>query len=417
MEAKDTKDMSFICFGGEDWWYHNQAHIDMQLMRRFARIGTALYVNSIVMQKPKIGDGKKFTEILVRKTKSILKGLKKSSFGFWVYSPFSLPVHHISWARPFNEALLRCQIQRIMRKLCMRAPVVWVACPSACDTAIEMRKGKLVYQRTDRFEEYPNVDRETILKYDRKLKASADMTVYVNRSFYDEEAYQCKNAFFLDHGVDYEMFASADNSRDVPAEMANIKKPIVGYFGLVAENKFDVEFINKVIELLPEFSFVFVGDISQECRGMFKKDNIQIFARQPYERIPHYGKCFDVAVLPLRINRWTEVANPIKLKEYLALGKPVVSTPSFTELQGYLDVVYEAKTPEDFAECIKKACSEDNPELVKKRRQKVAQASWDSKAELALHKLFTEQESNLNRSEKRSFSGRSAAIFREYSNG
>lgn len=391
MGAKNNKDMSFICFGGEDWWYHNQAHIDMQLMRRFALIGTVLYVNSIVMRKPKIGEGIGFVEKLVRKTKSISKGLKKSSFGFWVYSPFTLPIYHISWARAFNEAILRYQLQHIMRRLCVRNPVVWVACPVACDTAIEISKGKLVYQRTDRYEDYPHVHKETILNYDRKLKANADITIYVNRAFYEEEADQCKNAFFLDHGVDYEMFASAENSQDIPAEIANIRKPVVGYFGRMADHKFDVELISKVAELLPEFFFVFVGYVSPECRDIFTKDNVRIIAKQPYERIPHYGKCFDVAILPLSINKWTKVANPIKLKEYLALGKPVVSTPSFTELQEYLDVVCEAKSPEDFAQCIKKAWSEDNPELVKKRRQKVAQASWDSKAELVLHELFKQK--------------------------
>lgn len=390
-EPGNNKDISFICFGGEDWWYHNQAHIDMQLMRRFARIGTTLYVNSIVMEKPEIKNGGKFVEKVVRKTKSILKGLKKSSAGFWVYSPYTLPVHHISWARTFNEAILRYQMQRIKGKLGMIDPVLWVACPAACETAIKMRKGKLVYQRTDRFEADPHVDTEVIRNYDRKLKTVADMTVYVNKSLYDEEISQCKKAFFLDHGVDYELFASAENSQDIPAELADIKKPIVGYFGQRSDNKFDAKFINRVTELLPEFCFVFVGYASRECRVVFPGDNVRIIARQPYERIPHYGKCFDVAILPMRVNEWCKAANPLKLKEYLALGKPVVSTPAFSELHKYLDVVYEAGTPEDFARCIQKAYSEDNAELVKKRRQKVAQNSWDSKAELVLYELFKEK--------------------------
>ena len=96
-----------------------------------------------------------------------------------------------------------------------------------------------------------------------------------------------------------------------------------------------------------------------------------------------------MAILPWRVNKWTEAANPIKLKEYLALGKPVVCTPSFTELSEYLDVVYEAATPEDFAGYIKRGMSENNPGLVKKRREKVASASWDSKAELMLNQLFS----------------------------
>lgn len=86
-------------------------------------------------------------------------------------------------------------------------------------------------------------------------------------------------------------------------------------------------------------------------------------------------------------NRWNQVCNPIKLKEYLALGKPIISTP-FTELQKYRDVVYVAKSPEDFAKCIKKALAEDGPERVAARRSKVKNVSWESKAEQVMNELF-----------------------------
>ena len=383
--------MDVVCFGGEDWWYHNRAHIDMQLMRRFSRTGTALYVNSIMMRKHKIQDGKRFTEKLVRKAKSILKGLKKSSVGFWVYSPLTLPVHHISWARGLNGAILRFQIRRIVRKLRISDPVVWVACPSACDTAIEMRRGKLVYQRTDRYEDDPHVDRETILAYDRKLKAEADITVYVNKSLCDEEAGQCKNAFFLDHGVDYETFASAQRNPDRPADIAGIKKPIAGYFGALDAHKLDAGFIEAVANLLPQVSFVFVGKASPDCASLSARNNIWMLGQKSYEQIPHYGKCFDVAIIPWRRSRWTQAANPIKLKEYLSLGKPLVSTSAFTELQQYLDVVYVADTPEGFAQCIIKALDEDSPERIITRRKKVEKASWDVKAELMLRELLAEK--------------------------
>ncbi len=388
MESGYNKEISFLCFGGEDWWYHNRAHTDMQLMRRFARTGTALYVNSIMMRKHKIIGGSRFTEKLVRKVRSILKGLKESGAGFWVYSPFTLPVHHISWARPFNEMVLRFQIRRMLRKLRMKTPVVWVVCPAACDSAIKMNRAKLVYQRTDRFEDDPNVDRDTILAYDRKLKAAADVTVYVNRLLYDQEADQCRKALFLDRGVDYEMFATAELASDVPADIADIKKPVVGYFGALDGHKLDTGFLEAVADRLPDASFVFIGKPSVDCSVLSTRKNVWMLGQKTYEEIPHYGKCFDVAILPWRVNKWTEAANPIKLKEYLALGKPIVSTPAFTELQEYDDVVYEAETPEEFAECIEKAYSEDSPDLVGKRRAKVSRASWDSKAELVLGELF-----------------------------
>jgi len=361
-----------ICFGGEDWWYHNRGHTDMQLMRRFAVRGTVLYVNSIVIQKPNIRQGRRFLYRLYRKAKSIFTGLKKSGKGFWVYSPVSIPLHHISWAKALNEKLVRFQINRVMRKLAIRNPLIWVACPGACDIALRMKKSKLVYQRTDSFEDFPGVDFNTIREY----------------NLYEKELSQCKRAMYLDHGVDFEAFASAQQNPDKPPDIAGIQQPIVGYFGALDDHKLDIGFVERVVDLLPDVSFVFVGKASSNYSDLTVHDNVWLLGQKDYEQIPHYGKCFDVAIIPWRKNRWTEAANPIKLKEYLALGKPLVSTPAFTELQEYLDVVYRAETAEDFAECVMKALAENSPELIEARRNKVEKSSWNSKAQMVLEELF-----------------------------
>ena len=112
-----------------------------------------------------------------------------------------------------------------------------------------------------------------------------------------------------------------------------------------------------------------------------------MLGKKPYEHIPHYGKAFDIAIMPWRQTEWIQACNPIKMKEYLALGKPVVSTP-FTELQNYRDVILEAKTPEEFAFCIQKLLSQEKDDLVQERRLKVQNATWDNKAQLVLKKLF-----------------------------
>jgi glycosyltransferase involved in cell wall biosynthesis len=390
-KSQPAKPVDVLCFGGEDWWYKNRGHIDMQLMRRLAKVGTTLYVNSIVMQKPNLkrntAGGKSFTHKLVRKVISILHGLRKSDAGFWVYSPLSLPVHHIRPLRKLNEIILRLQLWVVAKRLNMRNPVIWVACPAACNLAIEMKKSKLVYQRTDRFEEYPNVDSRIIIQYDQKLKANADLTIFVNNTLYGEEAGGCKKALYLDHGVDFDMFASAQNDNAIPDDMKGIKGPVVGFFGAIDSHTSDIDFVEKVIDWLPEASFVFVGNASADCSGIMSRDNVWMLGQKPYEQIPHYGKCFDVAIMPWRQNRWIQACNPIKLKEYLALGKPIVSTP-FVELEKYHDVVYQATTPEEFAECIKRALTEDNPQRIAARRKKVEKATWDYKAQLVLEELF-----------------------------
>lgn len=381
--------LNTICFGGGDWWYHNRAHMDIQLMRQFAKRGTAVYINSIVMQKPTLGQGTKLITKLIRKTKSIFAGLRETGEGFWIYSPFSMPVQHISWIRPLNEKIIQFQVMQLKRKIGIANPLIWVACPVACDIAIKMKGKKLVYQRTDRFEDFPNVDGEKVKMFDRKLKTNADLTVYVNRSLYDEESSQCKKAIYLDHGVDFKMFTSAEQNLDKPADIAQIQKPIVGYFGALDDHKFDAALIETVADMLPETSFVFIGSTSSHYSSLSAKNNIWMLGQKTYEQIPHYGKCFDVAVIPWRQNRWTRAANPIKLKEYLALGKPLVSTPSFTQLQEYLDIVYVAKTPKNFAQCIKKALAENSPARIAARKKKVEESSWDNKAQTLLDELFS----------------------------
>jgi len=382
---------SMVCFGGEDWWYHNRAHVDMQLMRRFAKWGTVLYVNSIVMQKPNLAEGRKFAQKLCRKAKSIFTGLKRTDAGFWVYSPFSLPVHHISWAGYLNEMLLRFQILCVARKLNMNRPIIWVACPVACNVAIKMKRQKLIYQRTDRFEEFPGVDAKRIKDYDKRLKTKADLTIFVNNVLYEEEAGQCKRALYLDHGVDYDMFASAENDTQQPCDITNIPRPIIGFYGGFGEHTTDISLLEKVVDMMPNKSFVFVGRESPECGILANKKNVWMLGQKSYEQIPQYGKCFDVALMPWKQNRWIQACNPIKLKEYLALGKPIVSTP-FNELDKYLDVVYEAKTPEDFAQSIEIALNEDSSERVAARRDKIINATWDSKAQMLLKELFPEKQ-------------------------
>jgi hypothetical protein len=169
--------------------------------------------------------------------------------------------------------------------------------------------------------------------------------------------------------------------------MKNIKKPIVGFFGGIDNHTSDIELIEKVTDILSEMSFVFIGNVSADCSRLVSKKNVWMLGQKPYEQIPHYGKCFDVAIMPWRQNHWIEVCNPVKLKEYLALGKPIVSTP-FAELQKYRDVVYEAKTSVEFAACIRDAIGQNNPKLVTKRRKKVENSSWDSKAEFLFEELL-----------------------------
>ena len=375
-----------LCFGGEDWWYHNHGHIDIQLMKRFQQVMPVLYVNSIVMRRPCVREGRMFWTRLGRKTRSILRGAREVLPGLHVYSPASLPVHHRRAGRALNQRLVAAQVGWQVGRLLSPRPAVWVACPAACDVALSISRSVLAYQRSDIWENYPGVDREQIAAYDRRLKAAADVTFFVNHKMMREETSQCRKAVFLDHGVDFERFATAAQSPFVPPEMRGLSRPIIGFFGDLDGGIVDLDLICDVVDRLRDRRFVFVGGNSLGTAWLAGRPNVTLIPRRPYEMIAHYGKCFDVALMPWQQNDWIDRCNPVKLKEYLALGKPVVSTP-FSELDQYDGQVYRAAGADAFAEAIRLALAEDSTERARARQEWVRGASWESRARLALESL------------------------------
>ncbi len=368
-----------VCFGGEDWWYHNRGHCDIQFMRQYARHGRVIYVNSVVMRKFNVSEGAMFWQRLLRKAKSIMRGLVRIEDNFWVYSPVTAPVHHLSLARPINARFLREQMRLVTRRLRFKRPLLWVNCPAACDAALALPRTALVYQRTDRFEDHPGVDVAQITRYDRRLKREADVTFYSNYDFYKDEVNECRNAIYVEHGVDYDLFASAADAPEIPDELRQVDGRIVGFFGGIDSHKFNMELVADVVRKLPDATFAFVGQPSIDTSVLESQPNVVMVGQQPYERIPHYGKCFDVCILPFNRNRWIDAMTPIKLKEYLALGKPVVATP-FGELRKYEGLVRIAEDADAFVAAVREAFDDTSSEAAAMRRERVTPHSWRSKA-------------------------------------
>jgi glycosyltransferase involved in cell wall biosynthesis len=376
-----------VCFGGEDWWYHNRGHCDMQFMRQLARDHRVLYINSVGMRKPVVTEGAMFWRRVVRKAGSMARGLVRVADAMWVYAPFTAPVHHVPGARRINQTLLAAQTRLAMRRLRMERPMVWVNCPSAADAALRLGHQKLVYQRTDRYEDYPHVDRRAIARDDRLLRRNADLTLYSNRALYEAERSLCRHAAYVEHGVDYDRFVQAARDRQTPSELRTLPRPVAGFFGAIDAHKFNLPLITEVARRCPEISFVFVGEPSIDCSELRGLDNVTMIPRRDYEQIPHYGAAFDVCLMPFNQNDWVSAMNPIKLKEYLALGKPVVSTP-IGELSQFENLIRVAPTAEPFASAIRRAVREDSAELVDARRERVRKHSWAAKAEEVMATLW-----------------------------
>src|SRR5262249_55425523 len=130
----------------------------------------------------------------------------------------------------------------------------------------------------------------------------------------------------ITHGVDVAHFRQAcDPDTPIPADISALAKPIVGFFGLI-EDWVDLRLIRFLAQTRPAWSFVLVGKAVADTAALQGLPNVHLLGRKDYRELPGYCKAFDAALLPFVINELTLAANPLKLREYLAAGLPVIAS-------------------------------------------------------------------------------------------
>lgn len=367
-----------ICFGGVDWWYHNRGHYDIQMMRRFAGVAPVLYVNSIGMRMPRPGASTMFVQRMSRKVRSMMRGLAHPAPNFSVLSPFSIPGSGVGMTR----SLLAWQVRRAAHQAGIQRPLVWVACPPAAEVVPDLDPVALIYQRTDRYEAFEDVNVARIHNYDQWLKAHANMTLFCAAQLMAEEAEDCRRPILVDHGVDYERFANGSDMGE-PAELARIPHPRVGYVGGIDRHTFDVDLLSSTAARMPQVQFVIVGPSTQPG-SWTDRPNIHVIPQRPYEQVPAYLAACDALIMPWQRNRWIEACHPVKLKEYLAAGRPVVTTP-FSELQRYAGLLRIAEDAATFESELRSALTTAHDPTMGQAR--VRADSWESRVDMVVRAL------------------------------
>jgi glycosyltransferase involved in cell wall biosynthesis len=220
--------------------------------------------------------------------------------------------------------------------------------------------------------------------YERMLIAIADVVVATARRLEARlREKTSKPVYRIPNGVDYEWFSTRAEAGSTPRDLAGMPRPIVGYVGSIA-GWLDYELIVAVARLMPEVSFVFVGPAEHPGRvqQLQRSQNIFWLGRRAYEDVPVYIKALDVCSIPFLAGEIAQTTNPVKVFEYFALGKPVVSTP-LSELEEYAKdrLVLFGDSPAAFAEALRQALAERNDERRTRRVQIAAAHSWRSHAQ------------------------------------
>ena len=177
------------------------------------------------------------------------------------------------------------------------------------------------------------------------------------------------------NAVDYEFFANSQEADLLPG----IMRPVIGYFGAIAD-WIDLDLIERAARERPGYSFVLIGQVfGRDISSLEELPNVHLLGNQPYQRIPQYLRQFDVCIIPFLINDVTAATDPVKLYEYLSLGKPVVAT-DMAELRPYGDLIYIAAEPSLFSARVDEALGEHDSDRAARRIEFARTNTWRSRA-------------------------------------
>jgi len=296
-------------------------------------------------------------------------------------TPLIVPFHGSALVRKLNRWLLRKSIGSACRSVGFSKPILWLVLPHFASIIRDVDARALVYYCVDEYASQPNVDAVRISGMEEEVLAAADVVFAVSEHLVEKKRISGKNVYLSTHGVGVEHFAAAQVSdQGLPPDMAGIKQPIAGFFGLI-EDWIDLELIAFAAKALPEVSFVMIGRVVQPLGSLEKLDNVHFLGQKSYEDLPGYLRGFAVGLLPYKLNEQVINSNPKKLREYLAGGKPVVSV-RVREVERYANLVRIADSPEQFVQAISESIEQDNDKAVKARMEAVAEESWRSRVEL-----------------------------------
>jgi glycosyltransferase involved in cell wall biosynthesis len=373
---------SIICFGGEDWWYHHP-HSKYHLMRRFARAGNrVIFVNSISMGLASLNNMDLLPRI-TRKLRSYAKLARTTEEGVTVVSPVVVPFYGSTSVRAANERLLKAQIGSLAKVKGLKQPILWIAIPTAVEMIGNLHESLVVYQVSDKYDAntMDHATDPTLIRklHDRAIK-KADIIFYSSRKLLAEALEGTEKSYLLEQAVDYDHWAAvASGKLEVPNQVASIPRPRLGYFGAIEPWLVDQELIKRAAREQPNWNWVFIGNKS---RGLDIENlhNTHFLPSVPYADLPAFAAGFDVCVLPWETEQaFTSYGSAIKVREYLATGKPVVIAP-LPEYEGMSDVLRIARSRDDFLKLVSEALLE-NSEASTKRQKAVKAGTWDARAE------------------------------------
>lgn len=250
-----------------------------------------------------------------------------------------------------------------------------------------------VYDCMDELAAFKNAS-PNLPDYECQLLDKTHIVFTGGKSLYEAKKHLHPSVYCFPSSVDCSHFERAmDQETVIPEDLASLNKPVVGYYGVIDE-RIDFSLLQQVSQTLPDVSFVMIGPFAKiERQDAAQAANIYYYGKRVYELLPNYLKGIDVAMMPFVIGPATRYISPTKTLEYLAAGKPIVSTPIHDVVRDYQEVVGIASDAEEFSRRIKDYLQESDEEKAKRLtalRSVMEKTSWEQTV-LQMDKIITDR--------------------------
>jgi len=215
---------------------------------------------------------------------------------------------------------------------------------------------------------------------EKKLLQKADVVFTGGHTLYNAKKNLHHNIYSFPSSIDKEHFCKARYTVSEPADQQNISHPRLGFFGVIDE-RFDIDLIKQVADAKPEWHFVIIGPVVKINQDILPRNiNIHYLGSKNYNELPDYISQWDIALIPFAINESTKFISPTKTPEYLAAGKPVISTAIEDVVHPYGDekLVHIIHSAEQFiVAATKELNNHSKEEWLKKSDAFLADNSWN----------------------------------------
>jgi glycosyltransferase involved in cell wall biosynthesis len=320
---KDFEGMDVICFSHLRWNFVYQR--PQHLMSRLAKRNRVFF-----LEEPEFDEG-------------IYYDVVKHTENLWVIVPH-LPRTMDESARIDHQ---REFLLRFLSNMDVRRYAAWYYTPMALLISDHLQPEVTIYDCMDELSAFKFAP-QSIKQLELKLLQKADVVFTGGQSLYEAKKNQHHNIYPFPSSIDFNHFFQARTLRNEPYDQQSIPHPRFGFYGVIDE-RMDLQLLKDVATARRDWHFILIGPVVKISEADLPRlDNIHYLGMKEYSQLPSYLAGWDVAIMPFALNESTRFISPTKTPEYLAAGKPVISTPILDVVKQYCNVVHFANTASDF---------------------------------------------------------------------